>query len=67
MVYNCVESGCSSGYHTNREKVLTFSFPLGKSDLLEKWVKFVNLNDWYYLPTPPLGQDMTQGQFLSGV
>ena len=23
--------------------------------------------DRYYLPTPPLGQDMTQGQFLSGV
>ena len=23
--------------------------------------------DWYYLPTPPLGQDMTQGQFLGGV
>ena len=22
---------------------------------------------WYYLPTPLLGQDMTQGQFLSGV
>ena len=22
---------------------------------------------WYYLPTPPLGQDKTQGQFLSGV
>ena len=22
---------------------------------------------WYYLPTPPLAQDMTQGQFLSGV
>ena len=21
----------------------------------------------YYLPTSPLGQDMTQGQFLSGV
>ena len=21
----------------------------------------------YYLPTPPLGQDMTQGQFLSRV
>ena len=21
----------------------------------------------FYLPTPPLGQDMTQGQFLSGV
>ena len=25
------------------------------------------LSSWYYLPTPPLGQDMTQGQFLSGV
>ena len=24
-------------------------------------------SDGYYLPTPPLGQDMTQGQFLSGV
>ena len=23
--------------------------------------------DGYYLPTPPLGQDMTQSQFLSGV
>ena len=22
---------------------------------------------WSYLPTPPLGQDMTHGQFLSGV
>ena len=22
---------------------------------------------WSYLPTRPLGQDMTQGQFLSGV
>ena len=21
---------------------------------------------WYYLPTSPLGQDMTQGKFLSG-
>ena len=20
--------------------------------------------EWYYLPTPPLGQDMTQGQFF---
>ena len=24
-------------------------------------------NRRYYLPTPPLGQDITQGQFLSGV
>ena len=25
------------------------------------------LEEWYYLPTSPLGQDMTQGQYLSGV
>ena len=25
------------------------------------------LIDWSYLPTPPLGRDMTQGQLLSGV
>ena len=32
-------------------------------------MKFVKptLDREYYLPTPPLGQDMTQGQFLSGV
>ena len=24
-------------------------------------------NVYLYLPTPPLGQDMTQGRFLSGV
>ena len=28
---------------------------------------FIRQNERYYLPTPPLGQDMTQGQFLSGV
>ena len=44
MVNKCVAFGCSSGYHTNRKKVLMFSFPFGKSDL-EKWVKFINLND----------------------
>ena len=27
----------------------------------------VKIDTRYYLPTPPLGQDMTQGQFLSGV
>ena len=27
----------------------------------------LNNLQWYYLPTPPLGQDMTQCQFLSGV
>ena len=30
-------------------------------------VKLKSFKYWYYLPTPPLGQDMTQGQFLSGV
>ena len=27
----------------------------------------INSQPLSYLPTPPLGQDMTQGQFLSGV
>ena len=27
----------------------------------------VSVIAWSYLPTPPLGQDMTQGQILSGV
>ena len=30
------------------------------------WV-YIVMGGWYYLPTPPLGQDMTQGQFLSEV
>ena len=41
MVNKCVAFDCSWEYHTNREKVSIFSFPLGKFDLLEKWVKFV--------------------------
>ena len=28
---------------------------------------YVNVNVYHIYPTPPLGQDMTQGQFLSGV
>ena len=32
MVNECGGFGCSSGYDTNRAKVSTFSFPLGKSD-----------------------------------
>ena len=28
---------------------------------------YVTNGGWSYLPTPPLGQDMTQGQFLSEV
>ena len=32
-----------------------------------QFIFFMYINIYYYLPTPPLGQDMTQGQFLSGV
>ena len=39
--------GCSSGYDTNGEKVSTFSFPLGQSNLIEKQIKFVNRNNWF--------------------
>ena len=39
------------------------------SSILQDSSQYLNLSSafWYYLPTPPLGQDMTQGQFLSGV
>ena len=47
MFNKCVAFGCSSGYAGNSEKVSTFSFPLGKSDLIEKWIKFVNRNIWF--------------------
>ena len=30
------------------------------------WPCVTSYSWWYYLPTPPLGQYMTQGQFLSG-
>ena len=43
MVNKCAAFGCSSGYSTNRESVSTFSFPLGKSNLLEKWVNLLNI------------------------
>ena len=32
-----------------------------------KEVRASSMTWWYYLPTSPLGQDMTQGQFFSGV
>ena len=37
-----------------------YFLPCAKNDML---IYFVNYS---YLPTPPLGQDITQGQFLSG-
>ena len=41
-----------------------------KKSHYSKIVKTMNLKDviiFIYLPTPPLGEDMTQGQFLNGV
>ena len=32
-----------------------------------EWSSTLSYTSMSYLPTPPLGQDMTQGQFLSGV
>ena len=35
---------------------------------LSQWIQSANPKLWWsYLPTPPFGQDMTQGQFLNGV
>ena len=34
---------------------------------IEHLKSFNYQNEWSYLPTPPLGQDMTQGQFITGV
>ena len=48
MVNRCVAFGLSCGYDSNSEKVSTFSFPLGKSDLIEKWIKLVNRNNWFH-------------------
>ena len=47
MVNKCVAFGCANGYDTNIEKVSTFSFPLGKSDLIEKCIKSINRNNWF--------------------
>ena len=47
MVKKCVAFGCSSEYDTNSEKISTFSFPHGKFDLIEIWIKFVNRNSWF--------------------
>ena len=39
------------------------------TQLNDQTVQFLTISSSIsnYLPTPPLGQDMTQGQFLSGV
>ena len=37
------------------------------SRVRNRFSKFLFGDTWSYLPTPPLGQDVTQGQFLSDV
>ena len=54
MVNKCVAFGCSNGYDTSSEKVSTLSFPFGKSGLIEKWIKFVNRNNWFPTKIPVL-------------
>lgn len=46
MVNKCSIFGCKSGYLTTKKRVSAFHFPFEKSDLLEKWVAFVNRPDW---------------------
>ena len=56
MVNTCVVVNCNSGY-TRREnqvdfvpeKVSVFHFPVKKSELNKKWIRFVNRKNW----TPP--------------
>ena len=44
-----------------------FRSPLSKVANFTNFILHQFTNWWSYLPTPPLEQDMTQGQFLSKV
>ena len=44
-----------------------FFFPLPFQFSIQSKLSTIVVFDLSYLSTPPLGQDMTQGQFLSGV
>ena len=50
MPRKCSVPGCRSNYdHSKKqesEPIATFSFPLKNSGLLEKWVQFVNREEW---------------------
>jgi len=47
MVNNkCAACGCTNGNNKKHEQVHGFSFPIKKTDLLTKWIKFVNRTDW---------------------
>ena len=71
---NSWRSLCPDSVSHNRVHVLSipvllltcsqdWTFNLQMIASLEAW----GTNAYYIYPTPPLGQDMTQGQFLSGV
>ena len=49
--------------HASFGELLTFLI----ESLIIRWLDREKENDDPIYPTPPLGQDMTQGQFLSGV
>ena len=61
--HQCEDTGCSSEdlpeAMNDREKWRERIGDIRASGMTWWW--------WYYLPTPPLRQDMTQGQFLSGI
>ena len=57
MVNKCAVYGCESGYTAKKKKktedgsnkrpvVAAFRFPLKKSELLVRWVKFINRSEW---------------------
>ena len=54
------------------QRIQRFLSILASSKYFSLFVAFFDFHSvayyqFYYLPTPPLGQDMTQGQFLGGV
>ena len=53
--------------YLSSDEIASFSRNVCPGDDIEFYVVRNLQVSWYYLPTPPLGQDKTQGQFLSGV
>ena len=48
--------------HKKGECLEDYHWRFGHAEILHK--NCAKKAEWYYLPTPPLGQDMTQGQFF---
>ena len=75
MILNCIQCWSSSsgdlpllpGPLGLGEVIVSMRIPsMGQIDLSKNDSYSIGILDPIY-PTPPLGQDMTQGQFLSGV